>query len=176
MFRTLLSQSIVTNRIQVKRKFMRQNRDIARANSTQSLRIRNLENETSRLLAENLGLREQILRLQNELENGQMQRLADHTGEVKSELEAKLLEIGALITSLGDDPARKKKSPRRGKVTRSSPTQSPDQKNWKNMCALSEAVGGQEGRLPSILENKSYPRRTLEYDHKPPPFYQKADY
>jgi DNA-binding protein H-NS len=142
---------------------MRQNRDIARANSTQSLRIRNLENETSRLLAENLGLREQILRLQTELENRRAQRVADHTGIVKSQLEAKLLEISALVNDLGDESAPKKKSPRAGKITRASPNSSPDQRNWKNMCTLSEAVGGQEGRLPPILENKLYPRRTLEY-------------
>jgi hypothetical protein len=144
----------------VKRKFMRQNRDIARANSTQSLRIRNLENETSRLLAENLGLREQILRLQTELENGKAKRIADHTGAIKSQLEAKILEISALITGLGDEPMPKKKSPRTGKITRASPNTSPDQKNWKNMCTLNEAV---EGRLPPILENKLFPRRTLEY-------------
>ncbi|PMD66162.1 uncharacterized protein K444DRAFT_165010 [Hyaloscypha bicolor E] len=143
----------------LKRKFMRQNRDIARANSTQSLRIRNLENETSRLLAENLGLREQILRLQTELENGRAQRIADHTGVVKSQLEAKLLEISALITRLGDEPAAKKKPPRAGKTTGASPNTSPDQKNWKNICPLNEAV---EGRLPPILENKLFPRRTLE--------------
>jgi len=143
---------------------MRQNRDIARANSTQSLRIRNLENEVSRLLAENLGLREQILRLTGELENGRAQRIANHTGVVKSQLEVKLLELSQLITGLGDELAPTKKSPRTGKITRSSPSRSPDQKNWKNMCTLSEAVGGgQDGRLPPILENKSYPRRTLEY-------------
>jgi hypothetical protein len=146
----------------VKRKFMRQNRDIARANSTQSLRIRNLENETSRLLAENLGLREQILRLQTELQNGRAQRVADHTSIVKSQLETKLLEISALVKGLGDESASKK-SPQAGKITRVSPNMSPDQRNWKNMCNLSEAVGGQEGRLPPILENKLYPRRTLEY-------------
>jgi DNA-binding protein H-NS len=147
-------------RCAVKRKFMRQNRDIARANSTQSLRIRNLENETSRLLAENLGLREQILRLQTELENGRAQRIAENTGVIKSQLEAKLLEISALITGLGDESAAKKKSPRAGRITRASPNTSPDQKNWKNMCAMNEAV---EGRLPPILENKLFPRRTLEY-------------
>jgi hypothetical protein len=150
---------------------MRQNRDIARANSTQSLRIRNLENETSRLLAENLDLREQILRLQNELENGQAKRIADQTGAIKLQLESKLLELGTLITGLGDQPAPKKKSPQAGIITSQSPGQSPgqspDQRNWKSMCMLSEAVAGQEGRLPPILENKTYPRRTLEYVKRP---------
>jgi hypothetical protein len=142
---------------------MRQNRDIARANSAQSLRIRNLENETSRLLADNLGLREEIVQLRNELDNGKAQRIADNAGVIKTQLEAKLLEIGALITSLGDGPAPKKRSPREGKVVAASPSQSPNQRDWKNMCTLSEAVAGQEGRLPPIMENKSYPRRTLEY-------------
>ncbi|TVY82247.1 Shugoshin, partial [Lachnellula suecica] len=146
----------------LKRKFMRQNRDIARANSTQSLRIRNLENETSRLLADNLGLREQIIRLQNELDNGQAQRIRDHTNDVKSQLEAKLQEIGTLITDLGHEPTRKRKSAQGGQIIRASPSTSPDQRNWKNMCTLSEAMAGQEGRLPPIMENKSYPRRTLE--------------
>ncbi|CZR53047.1 uncharacterized protein PAC_02925 [Phialocephala subalpina] len=145
----------------LKRKFMRQNRDIARANSTQSLRIRNLENETSRLLAENLGLREEIIRLKNEMDNGKAQRIADNATVLRSQLEAKLLEIGELISGLGDH-APKKKSPQVGKIARASPARSPDQKNWKNMCTLSEAVGAQDGRLPPILENKTYPRRTLE--------------
>lgn len=115
------------------------------------------------MLAENLGLREQIIHLQNELENGQAQRITVHMNGLKSQLEAKLLEIGALVTGLGNELPPKKKSARGGKTTISSPNTSPDQKNWKNMVTLSEAVAGQEGRLPPILENKSYPRRTLEY-------------
>jgi hypothetical protein len=82
---------------------------------------------------------------------------------LKSQLEAKLLEIGALVTGLGNELPPKKKTPKGGKITKSSPSTSPDQKNWKNMVTLSEAVAGQEGRLPPISENKSYPRRTLEY-------------
>ncbi|PBP16279.1 hypothetical protein BUE80_DR012958 [Diplocarpon rosae] len=145
----------------LKRKFMRQNRDIARANSTQSLRIRSLENENSRLLAENLGLRGEILRLHGQIEDGKAQRIAEHTGQIKSQLEAKLLEIGALLSGLGDVPSPERKSRHSGKATRAILAASPDQKNWDNMC-MSEAVAGQEGRLPPILENKSYPRKTLE--------------
>ncbi|CAG8953804.1 hypothetical protein HYFRA_00006696 [Hymenoscyphus fraxineus] len=146
----------------LKRKFMRQNRDIARANSAQSLRIRSLENEVSKLLADNLGLRGHIINLQNEIENGQAQRIAEHTGHIKAELEAKLAEIGAMLNGLGQVQPTKK-SPRAGKTTRKSLNSSPDQKNWKNMCNLSEAVASQEGRLPPILENKQYPRKTLEH-------------
>lgn len=141
---------------------MRQNRDIAKANSAQGLRIRTLENETSRLLTENLGLKEHIIRLQNEIENSQAQMIADHAGALRAQLEEKLAEIGTLINGLGCEPTPKKKSPRNGKSSRNSLTQSPEQRNWKNLCTLSEAVNGQDGRLPPILENKSYPRRTLE--------------
>ena len=137
---------------------MRQNRDIARANSTQSLRIRNLENETSRLLAENLGLREQILHLRGELENGKSQRISEHNSNVKSQLQAKMLELNFLITSLDHEPTPKKRSPKGGKIIRASPSRSPEQRNW---------IAVQEGRLPAIMENKSYPRRTLEYVKRP---------
>jgi Shugoshin N-terminal coiled-coil region len=147
----------------VRRKYSRQNKEIARINSTQCIRIRNLENEVSRLLAENLGLREQILRLQTEAESRSSQEVLDHVNAIKSNLEVKLLELGALVTALGDAPPPKRKaSAKEGKTVRPSPTQSPDQKNWKNMCTLSEAVGLQDGKLPPILEDKSYPRRTLE--------------
>ncbi|KAM3074544.1 hypothetical protein ACMFMG_007974 [Clarireedia jacksonii] len=155
----------LSDAIIVKRKFMRQNRDIARANSAQSLRIRNLENETSRLLAENLGLREQILRLEGELEHGRSRRVADRVNVVKSQLEERLLEIGALISGLGEESPRKKRSPQTSRQyggPKSSPPQIPEQRNWKNMVTLSEAVASQEGKLPPILENKQYPRRTLE--------------
>jgi hypothetical protein len=122
-----------------------------------------LENEVSRLLAENLGLREQIPRLQTEADSRSSQEVVDHVNAIKANFEAKLLELGTLVTALGDVPHPKKKtSTKEGKTVRPSPTQSPDQKNWKNMCTLSEAVGLQDGRLPPILEDKSYPRRTLE--------------
>jgi hypothetical protein len=144
---------------------MRQNRDIARANSSQSLRIRNLENEVSKLLADNLGLRRQILRLQNEIDNGSAQKTAAYAIHIKSELEAKIQEIGALLGGLGETPKSINETTKQGRITRASPNTSPDQKNWKNMCSLSEAMAGQEGRLPPILENKQYPRKTLEYVH-----------
>ncbi|KAG9243826.1 hypothetical protein BJ878DRAFT_102768 [Calycina marina] len=142
----------------LKRKFMRQNRDIARANSTQSMRIRNLENETSRLLADNLGLREQILRLQLEIDDGKSRRIADNTKIIKSQLEEKMLEISALINDLSWAPTPERRKSRSGKLCRSSAA-SPDQRKWKLM---SEEAAAQEGRLPPILENKSFPRKTLE--------------
>jgi hypothetical protein len=142
---------------------MRQNRDIARTNSSQSLRIRNLENEVSKLLADNLALRGQILHLQSELNNGNAQRTAAYAIHIKSELEAKLQEIGTLLGGLGEAPKTVNRSLKQGKLTHASLGTNPEAKNWKNICTLSEAMAAQEGRLPPILENKQYPRKTLEY-------------
>lgn len=108
----------------------------------------------SKLLSDNLNLRQQL---------GRAQRISECAGDIKSQLEAKMLELSALITGIGGDSAPRSSPQQEGKITSSSPTTSPKEKNWKNMCTLSEAVHGQEGRLPPILENKYYPRKTLEY-------------
>lgn len=112
------------------------------------------------MLAENLDLREQIIQFQNELENNSAQQIVDNTHATKSQLEGKLLELGALISSLGDEPVRKKaQTPK----LRQSITRSPPQKDWRNMYNVSEISRGLEGSLPPILETKLYPRKTLEY-------------
>lgn len=114
-------------------------------------------------MAENLVLREQILRLQSELEADRAQQIVEDTRAAKTQLEEKLLELSALIGGLGLEPARKK-SPPATKTVRESPSQSPAQREWKNMYTMGEVVrGGLEGSLPPIMENKTYPRKTLEY-------------
>ncbi|KAI9877905.1 MAG: hypothetical protein M1830_002460 [Pleopsidium flavum] len=143
----------------LKRRFVRQNRELTKVNTTQSLRIRSLEVETSRLLSENLGLREQIIRLQHELQQNRNRHIA--VGPVKGKLEAKLEELGKLVSELGiaqNTPGQSNTSPRRTNVC---PARSPDQKNWKNALTLSEVTSSQDGRLPPILEDKYYPRRTM---------------
>ena len=68
----------------MKRRFIRQNREIARVNSTQSLRIRNLEAEISRLLAENIALREQAINSAQEADRWRTSyRLATEVGHLK---------------------------------------------------------------------------------------------
>lgn len=114
----------------------------------------------SRLLTENLALRGQIIRLQNELENDKAHHLVENTRATKSQLEAKLLELGALISGLGNEPEQK--SIKGGRIVRESPSRSPTQRDWRNMYTMSEVVRGVEGPLPPIMENKTYPRKTLE--------------
>ena len=133
---------------------------LRRANSTQSLRIRNLESEVSRLLSENVSLREQIIKLQYEIEKNNGQSIEDNVTSVKAKLEEKLAELGGLVKELGQ--VQKVTGTRRTSKRKSAGQSSPDQKNWKNVLTLSEATGGMDGRLPPILEDKYYPRRTME--------------
>ncbi|CAF9910231.1 MAG: hypothetical protein ALECFALPRED_006429 [Alectoria fallacina] len=147
----------------LKRRFVRQNREIARANSTQSLRIRNLESEVTRLLSENVSLREQIIKLHYEAEKTTGRAVLEGVKVVKGKLEAKLAELGGLVQELGivqnsiDSQSAQKRS-----INRSSPKISPDQRNWKNALTLSEVTGGADGRLPPIVEDKYFPRRTMD--------------
>jgi hypothetical protein len=152
----------------VKRRFIRQNREIARVNSTQSLRIRNLEAEISRLLAENIALREQAINSAQEAERWRpSHKLITEVGHLKDRLESKLSEVSALVIELGILP---EKAARRSSYKRRSgipePVRSPDQKDWKNRQTIGGVIAGerdvQEGRLPPIHEDKYYPRRTLE--------------
>jgi hypothetical protein len=152
----------------VKRRFIRQNREIARVNSTQSLRIRNLEAEISRLLAENISLREQAINSAQEAERWRSShKLIIEVGHLKDRLESKLSEVSAIVTELGSLP---EKAARRSSYRRRSGipelVRSPDQKDWKNRQTIGGVIAGerelQEGRLPPIHEDKYYPRRTLE--------------
>ena len=141
--------------------------DQERVNSSQSIRIRNLESEVSRLLSENVSLREQVIKLHNEAEQSTELAVFESVNNVKGNLEAKLSELGRLVQELGNvqknvDGQRKQ---RRRSILRNSPKRSPDQRNWKNALTLSEVTGGADGRLPPILEDKYYPRRTMEYEN-----------
>ncbi|KAI1117406.1 hypothetical protein F5Y14DRAFT_402490 [Nemania sp. NC0429] len=155
----------------LRRKFLRQNRDIARTNSTQSLKIRSLENECARLLSENLQLRSDVLRLKTELENSHAHRVADHALQIKQKMEAQLVEWGAMLASLGHEPTPKSRSPRaakRAKIHKDSVSRT-RASDWRRRETLGsvqdlEAAALQEGRLPPIWENKSYPRETLNRD------------
>ncbi|KAI1156493.1 hypothetical protein F4825DRAFT_258878 [Nemania diffusa] len=152
----------------LRRRFLRQNRDIARINSTQSLKIRNLENECARLLSENLQLRSDILRLKTELEGSHAHRVADHALQIKEKMEAQLLEWGTMLAGLGHEPVPKSRSPRalkKAKIQRSSigRARTSDWRRRETMSSMEdlEAAALQEGRLPPIWENKTYPRETL---------------
>ncbi|KAI0596045.1 hypothetical protein F4775DRAFT_566244 [Biscogniauxia sp. FL1348] len=159
----------------LRRKFLRQNRDIARTNSTQSLKIRSLENECARMLSENLELRGRIIQLETELEHNRAQRIADHALEIKAKMEAQLVEWGTMLAGLGHEPIPRNRSPRaakkakiRNSLSRTSLGRT-SMSEWRRRETMSsmkdlEAAALQEGRLPPLWENKTYPRETLSRD------------
>jgi hypothetical protein len=123
--------------------------NLLRSNSTQSVRIRCLEAEVSRLLTENLNLREEILQLRNDLESVPNKRAF---GGVKEQLEAQVQVLARLVAGIG---AKQKGTNTSGNIAR-FPTV-----GWGR--GLGDPLDGSDGRLPAIREDKLYPRRTLEY-------------
>lgn len=152
----------MTSNNPVKRRFVRQNREIARANSVQSLRIRTLEADVSRLLAENISLRERIITLDQEVEKfNSVPFLGDGVNEVKGKLAAKLEELGSLVGELGTLPQIMKKPPTSTAQSETGEHTSLERPNPPRR-PLFGTDGYDDGRLPVILEDKYYPRRTLE--------------
>ncbi|EER37698.1 shugoshin [Histoplasma capsulatum var. duboisii H88] len=147
----------------LKRRFIRQNREIARANSIQSLRIRTLESEVSRLLVENAALREEAIAANQELEklkhDGQLGCEIDN---LKSQLDAKLAEFGSLIADLGSLPRRRGllSKPKRRSIDGEFQI-SPETTRRRSLMKAARQVTD-ESRLPAIMEDKFYPRLTLE--------------
>lgn len=153
-----------SSQITVRRKFLRQNRDLARINSNQSSRIRLLDSQYACLLSENLDLRAQVLRLQKELENDTTRRVADQAMEIKARMEAKLAELGDMLATFGDEPPAKRHSPERRKFINASPRsvrKTAQRKPRENVDQ--DALAAQEGRLPPIYESKSVARATMKY-------------
>lgn len=149
----------------VRKKFLRQNRDIARVNSAQSLKIRSLETECGRLLSENLTLNGRIIELEREVDECKgAQRIADHALEIRAKMEAQLIEWGAMLQGLGVERAAKRRastSPSDREIR--NPGRSPAATRRPRDSKGAEAAAAQEGRLPPIPENKTYPRRTMKY-------------
>lgn len=148
----------------LKRRFVRQNREIARVNSLQSLRIRTLESEVSRLLGENVSLREKVISLSQEVERlGASKMLHDGIYNIKAKLDAKLTEMQNLVLDLGMLPP---KATRNGdeRTERLAPGEkkSPLVNLQRKPNETQYAPGLEDGRLPVILEDKYYPRKTLE--------------
>ncbi|KAK1639527.1 hypothetical protein BDP81DRAFT_314007 [Colletotrichum phormii] len=149
----------------LRRKLLRQNRDLARANAVHLNRIHNLEADYSRSLSENLQLNGRIIELEKELEDSNARRIADHALDIRSRLESQLMDCMSLLSNLGQEPPTKRHaSPRGRRISRASlPRGSPPQRRPpREPVKDTEARALQEGRLPPITENKSYPRATLD--------------
>ncbi|KAF6821258.1 shugoshin c terminal domain-containing protein [Colletotrichum sojae] len=150
----------------LRRKLLRQNRDLAKANAAHLVKIRNLEADYARFMSENLSLNSKIIELQTELENNNARRIADHALDVRARVEAQLMDCLSALSSLGQEPPTKRHaSPRGRRSTRASlPRSPPERRPPREFIKDTEARALQEGRLPPIAENKSYPRATLDAD------------
>ncbi|KAJ5248665.1 hypothetical protein N7468_000116 [Penicillium chermesinum] len=107
---------------------------------------------------ENVSLREQVINLTSEIERLEAAKvLHDGVYEIKSRLDAKLAELGSLASDLGKLPRKFAKSSKpdtnadHPKVSTLEPRRPVDFDSTMD-----------DGRLPSILEDKHFPRRTLE--------------
>ncbi|KAM5343070.1 hypothetical protein ACJ41O_014036 [Fusarium nematophilum] len=143
----------------LRKKLLRQNRDLAKSNNLRALRIRELENDCACMLSENLELRGRILELEKELEDNDARRIADHALAIKAKLESQLTEWGTLLAGLGLEPPMKRHSPRPRKTTKqrvsfSSARPSPSQRRLRDIAREIEELG-------HISETKSYPRQSM---------------
>ncbi|KAK9320088.1 hypothetical protein V1517DRAFT_330439 [Lipomyces orientalis] len=77
----------------VKRRFLRQNRELARVNSSHSTRIGNLESKIASLISENLELRQQIIMLEHSREQWITRKCFD----VRMKIQLKVKEIEELL-------------------------------------------------------------------------------
>ncbi|OTA08790.1 hypothetical protein A9Z42_0005070 [Trichoderma parareesei] len=143
----------------LRKKMLRQNRELAKTNNIRALRIRELENECACMLSENLELRSRILELEKQVEDNEARRIADHAMAIKAKLEAQLTEWGTLIAGLGLEPPAKRHSPmirRRAKQTMSfsASRPSPSQRRLRDIAREIEELG-------HIPEARSNSRRSM---------------
>ncbi|EME38558.1 hypothetical protein DOTSEDRAFT_161575, partial [Dothistroma septosporum NZE10] len=140
----------------LKRRFIRQNRELAKNNSSQSLRIRSLELEVSKLLGDNLDLREQVLSLQNEVHTARRQAGSETIRRMKNDLQMKLAELSGLVDGFSADAEDERPAVQKDRIL------SPSQRQYRERQPLAELM--HETVMPTIVEDKHFPRRTLDPD------------
>ncbi|KAI7266344.1 hypothetical protein KC345_g8216 [Hortaea werneckii] len=143
-----------TDFLEVKRRFIRQNRELAKNNSSQSLRIWSLELEVSRLLSDNLELREKVFRLEGELFTARGKTSSDAVRKVKDALLAKIGELSGVVEGL-DEAAAEEQEPQSERSVGKPMMEG----QWRERQPLAELM--RDSQMPTIVEDKLYPRRTL---------------
>ncbi|PHH81659.1 hypothetical protein CDD82_248 [Ophiocordyceps australis] len=147
----------------LRKKMLRQNRDLAKSNSIRALRVRELENELGFVLSENLQLRARIIELEKQVEDNDARKIANHALAIKTKLEAQLMEWATLVGGLGLEPPTKKLSPRIGRksttkrLSYSSCRTSPSQRRLRDVAREIEELG-------HISETKSYSRKSMSHE------------
>jgi hypothetical protein len=150
-------QNLPANYDEVKRRFIRQNRELAKNNSTQSLRIRSLEIEVSRLLQTNLELREELLRARNSEHDARRQSTTEGVRGFKEEMMAKLRELSGIVEGIEEDKQQRADESQDREERRMSVL---SQMEFRERQPLAELM--RDCQMPTIDEDKIHQRRTLE--------------
>src|ERR1700712_3967686 len=150
-------QNLPANYDEVKRRFIRQNRELAKNNSSQSLRIRSLEIEVSRLLQTNLELREELLRARNAEHDARRQSNKEGVRGFKEEMMAKLRELSGIVEGIEEAKEDKANDVLEQNDRRMSVL---SQMEFRERQSLADLM--RDCQMPTIDENKMHPRRTLE--------------
>jgi hypothetical protein len=150
-------QNLPANCDEVKRRFIRQNRELAKNNSTQSLRIRSLEIEVSRLLQTNLELREELLRARNSEHDARRQSTTEGVRGFKEEMMAKLRELSGIVEGIEEDKQQRVDESQEREERRMSVL---SQMEFRERQPLAELM--RDCQMPTIDEDKIHQRRTLE--------------
>lgn len=112
------------------------------------------------LLSENTALQQKITRLETFVEDGSEDGFSEGVGYIKTRLSEKVHDVLDLVQDLEDlNTSQGRKRPGDQRHLRASSRQ----KECRNNPTLSEVITNQEGKLPTIVEDKYYPRKTLEY-------------
>lgn len=120
------------------------------------MRIRVLESDCSRLLAENLALRERAMHLQHTVDKQASTLSFENIDVVRSQLEAKMQELGSLVASLGQP-----KQIERRRKSQQLARHRPQERNFRSGLCIQEV---EDRMMPTIDEAKDYPRRTMNAD------------
>jgi len=153
----LARQNVPANFDEVKRRFIRQNRELAKNNSSQSLRIRSLEIEVSRLLQTNLELREELLRARNAEHDARRQSNKEGVRSFKEEMMAKLRELSGIVEGIEEPKEEKAEDVLQQEERRMSVL---SQMEFRERQSLAELM--RDCQMPTIDESKMHPRQTLE--------------
>ncbi|OQO02755.1 hypothetical protein B0A48_11037 [Cryoendolithus antarcticus] len=154
------AQKPATNFEEVKRRFIRQNRDLAKNNSEQNLRIRSLQLDVDRLLQTNLDLREEIIGLRKEVQDARKQSSRDGLQRFKDEMAAKMRQLSEMVEAMDDVPEedteiREEEQRRR----RQSALQ---RMEFRERQPLAQVM--REHQMPTISEHERKSRRSLGVD------------
>ena len=105
-----------------------------------------------------------MIKLHTEIENTNSCSAWEKVDGVKQKLNTRLSELAGLLLELGQIRSNdiQERSVRRKSTVLASPKKSPNQRQWKNKIVLADMAGEADGRLPTIMEDKHFPRRTLE--------------